>query len=57
MEEVEDDYNIEIDDEIEYTEIDIEVTEEDIEEHIIQKQKEKEASKKVTGMGMSAEPT
>ena len=32
--------------------MEIEVTEEDIEDHIIQKQKDKEASKKTGGMGM-----
>ena len=35
-------------------EAEIEVAEEDINEHLAQKQREKEASKKAGGMGMSA---
>lgn len=35
-------------------EAEIEVAEEDVNEHLAQKQREKEASKKTGGMGMSA---
>ena len=50
----EDDILFEIDEDIETIEAEIEVTEEDINEHILAKQKEKEASKKTGGMGMSS---
>lgn len=48
------DITVELDEDVEIPETEIEVTEEDILEHLAQKQKEKEASKKTTGMGMAA---
>jgi len=47
-----DDILFEIDEDLEIPETEIEITEEDITEHVAQKQKEKEASKKTSGMGM-----